>query len=122
MFGDLATVVALAGLTGVVGGLIFEYLRLRLRVKELEAADRQSKEFMAAFRDMVAASRAGVRIQQNQLVAAQNALWARRSAEERAIQIQEQRAGHERLMAWLNFGVRAYSTYRKHHPREDEEE
>lgn len=119
---DLPTLAALVGMAGVVGGLVFAYLRLRLRVNELETTDKQTQEFIAAFKDMVAASHAGVRIQQSQLVAAQNALWARQSAEQRALQIQEQNAGHERLMGWLNLGVRAYSTYRKHHPREEDEE
>jgi hypothetical protein len=117
---DLTTLAALVGIAGIVGGLVFAYLRLRLRVEELEVADRQSREFMAAFKDMVAASQAGVRVQQSQLIAAQNALSARQSNEQRATQVQEQDARHGRLMGWLNFGLRAYDTYRKHHPREEE--
>ncbi|HEV2165483.1 MAG TPA: hypothetical protein VGS23_00670, partial [Thermoplasmata archaeon] len=98
------------------------YLRLRMRIKELEVSERQTEEFMAAFKDMVAASQAGVRIQQGQIAVAQAALLARQSVAERAIRIQEENAGHERLMGWLNLGMRAYNTYRKHHPRDDEDE
>jgi hypothetical protein len=117
---DLPTLVALVGMGGVVAGVIIELYRTRLRIKELEEQGRQSRDFMAAFREMVAASEAGVRIQQSQLAAAQNALWVRQSAEAQAVQIREQNAAHERLMGWLSLGVRAYNTYRKHHPPEDE--
>jgi hypothetical protein len=119
---DLPTIAALVGMGGVIAGVVLQLYRTRLRLRELEAADRQTKEFMAAFRDLVAASQAGVLVQQSQLAAAWSALLARQSVEQRAIRIQEQNAGHERVMGWLNLGVRAYNTYRKHHPRRDDED
>lgn len=119
---DLSTVAALVGMAGVIGGLVFGYLKLRLRVLELEKDDQKFNSFMERFERMVAASEAGVVIQRNQLVTAQRAWAANQSVQERAIQLKERDASHNHLLNWLGFGLKVYDSYRKRHPHDDEDE
>lgn len=119
---DLPTLAALVGVGGVLAGVIIQLFRTRLRLKELEAWAKQAQEFVPAFREMVAASQAGVRIQQAQFVVVQNALLARQTVDVRALRLQEHQAGYARIMNWLEFGLKAYDTYRMRHPSDEQDE
>lgn len=118
---DLPTFAALGTLAVAVVGLVIEYLRMRLRVRELEKDNRQFNEFMETLRKMAQTGELATRIQATQTTVAQRAVFGLQTAKERALTLAEQQARHERHLGYAKLALGIWDRLRSERDEDEDE-